>query len=106
MDCLVRVRSAALMNKTLNKSTEFRVKVRTIQKYWQERNRSQIASFEEYINYQIKDLLAKHSHFTHFFDAFYQDKMGKVLSWQYLKEASLKLKGIFGNYHAKLAEIK
>ena len=64
MDCLVRVGSAALVNKALVRSSDFRIKIRTIQKYWQERNRAQLASFEEYINYQIKDLLTKHPHFA------------------------------------------
>jgi hypothetical protein len=106
MDCLGRVGAAALVNKALGKSAEFRVKVRAIQKYWQERNGSQIASFEEYINHQIKDLLGKHPHFAHFFDAFYQGRTGRALSWQYLKEATLKLKGIFSGYHARLVEIE
>lgn len=102
MDCLARVGSAALVNKAMAKSTDFRVKIRAIQKYWQERNRAQLASFEEYINHQIKDLLAKHPHFAASYNNFYENKMGRALSWQYLKEISLKLKSIFGGYYARL----
>lgn len=105
MDCLTRVGSAALVNKALVKSSDFRIKIRTIQKYWQERNRAQLASFEEYINHQIKDLLSKHPHFAASYNHFYDNKTGRELSWQYLKEISLKLKSIFGGYYARLTEI-
>ena len=65
----------------MNKSTDYRIKIRNIQKYWKIRHANQIAMFNEYINHQILEILKKQPSFMILKEEFYKAKVNERISW-------------------------
>lgn len=80
--------------------------MRTIQKFWRQRNQAQLACFLDFINHQLLDLYKKNLHLQSLSKEFYQSNMNRQISWQYLMESSMKLKEIMGTYVTRLEEIE
>ena len=106
LDCLTRVSPRAIVNNLLVKATLFRSKMRSIQKFWRQRNQAQIVCFLDFINHQLLDLYRKNPHLQSLSKEFYQINMNRQLSWQYLTESTMKLNIIIGAYVARLEEIE
>jgi hypothetical protein len=101
-NCLSEICVAMNLNKLLNKAAIYRSKIRGIQRYWKGRNQAQMTMFQHFIEVQSGLFLTKFMYFGLARDEFYSRNMPYNLSWQYLKESSLKLNVIINAYKAKL----
>ena len=102
VDCFFRSKAGFSVNNALNRTYEYRRKLRVIQRYWKVRNQSQIYMFRQYIVDKIQALFEKHQDYIKLSGEFQDRNMFQNLSWQYLKDTSKNLKNIFGAYHARL----